>query len=214
MNKSAMIYKTLLFLAVLLSVSFIQSPVFAQTEKGIDLFNYWDFKKAEDAFREVLKNNPADAQAGYYLGMSLIMQEKYQEALNVLKKVKASGKSATPNEGQLKIALARAYLGLKNYPEALEYLNVAEEVNADPVEYHTYRGAYYLGKKDANKAVKELDKAIDLNSQNPYTYYHAGFAYLSLGNAPKAVKLFEMFLRLAPYAPEAEKVKFLVNSLC
>ena len=73
MNRSAINYKILFLFAVILSAGFIQSPVFAQTERGIDLFNYWDFKKAEDAFREVLKNNPADARAGYYLGMSLII---------------------------------------------------------------------------------------------------------------------------------------------
>ena len=214
MNRSAINYKILFLFAVILSAGFIQSPVFAQTERGIDLFNYWDFKKAEDAFREVLKNNPADARAGYYLGMSLIMQKKYKNALDALNNVEASEKGKTPDNGQLKIALARAYLGLKNYPEALEYLNVAEEVDADPVEYHTYRGAYYLEKKDARRAARELDKAIELGSKNPYTYYHAGFAYLSLGNPSDAVKAFEIFLQLAPYAPEAEAVRLIVGSLC
>lgn len=214
MNKSAIKYKTLLLLSVLLTAGFFYSPVFAQTVRGVDLFNYWDFDKAEDAFREALKNNPSDSQANYYLGMSLIMQKKYNDALDALNKVKAFEKGKTPDEGQLKIALARAYLGLKNYPEALEYLNVAEEVNADPIEYHTYRGAYYLEKKDAKRAAAELDKAIELGSENPYTYYHAGFAYLSLGNPAKAVKLFQAFLEMAPYAPEAEAVSLIVGSLC
>ena len=58
MEKSIKKFKTLFFLTVFLSVSFLHSPVFAQTERGVDLFNYWDFNKAEDAFREALKNNP------------------------------------------------------------------------------------------------------------------------------------------------------------
>lgn len=214
MKKSAKIYKTMLFLAVLLSICLIQAPVFAQTDKGVALFNFWDFEKAEDVFREVLKNDPSDAEAGYYLGMALLMQKRYQESLEVLKKIKEPKKGEVPDKGQLKIALARAYLGLKNYPEALEYLNVAEEVNADPVEYHTYRGAYYMEKDDAERAAKELDKAIDLGSKNPYTYYHAGFAYLSLGHPADAVKAFEIFLQMAPYAPEAKAVKLIVDSLC
>ncbi len=214
MSRSITINKTLLVLAALLFISFIQSPVLAQTEKGVALFNFWEFEKAEGVFREVLKENPSDAEASYYLGMSLLMQKKYQDALDVLKKVKVSKKADTPDEGQLKIALARVYLGLTNYPEALAYLNVAEEVNADPAEYHTYRGAYYLEKKDAKRAAAELDKAIDLGSKNPYTFYHAGFAYLSLGHPADAVKAFEIFLQMAPYAPEAESVKLIVDSLC
>lgn len=214
MYKSVIKYRTILLFAVLLSVFLIQPPVFAQTERGVDLFNYWDFKKAEDAFRKALKNNPGDNEASYYLGMSLIMQKRYQESLEVLKNIKDPEDGEIPDKGQLKIALARAYLGLKNYPEALEYLNVAEEVNANPIEYHTYRGAYYLEKKDAKRAAAELDKAIELGSKNPYTYYHAGFAYLSLGNPSDAVKAFEIFLQLAPYAPEAEAVSLIVGSLC
>lgn len=214
MNKSVKICKNMVFFAVLLSICLLQTPSFAQTEKGVTLLNYWDFEKAEDVFREVLKNNPADSEAGYYLGMSLLMQKRYQESLEVLKKVKELKEGKTPDKGQMKIILARVYLGLKNYPEALEYLNVAEEVNADPVEYHTYRGAYYLEKEDAKRAAKELDKAIDLGSKNPYTYYHAGFAYLSIGEPADAVKAFEIFLQMAPYASEAGAVKLIVDSLC
>ena len=88
MNKSAKICTTILFLAVLLSICLIQTPAFAQTEKGVTLLNYWDFEKAEDVFREVLKNNPADSEAGYYLGMSLLMQKRYQESIEVIKKIK------------------------------------------------------------------------------------------------------------------------------
>jgi len=214
MNKTAIIYKTLLLSTVFIIISCLQLSALAQTETGMELFKYWEFKKAEDAFREAIKENPSDTHATYYLGLSLLMQEKYQGALKVLKKIKASGKAGVPNKGQLTIALSRAYLGLKKYPKALEYLNASEKAKADSTDIHTYRGAYYLEINDATKAVRELEKAIDLGSQNPYTYYHAGITYLRLGNPAKAVQMLEMFLKLAPYTPEAEKAKFLIDSLC
>jgi cytochrome c-type biogenesis protein CcmH/NrfG len=193
----------------------------AQTEKGIELYNSWEFNKAEEAFREVLKNRPDDVQAGYYLGLSLLMQEKYQEALDAFQKEKASaGKAASsakvgiPDKGQLEIALTRAYLGLKKYPEVWECLEAAEKANANPADIHTFRGAYYLERKNTENAIKELEKALELDPQNAYAYYYAGYAYLRLGNPARAVDMFEMFLRLAPYAPEAGKAKFLVDSLC
>jgi tetratricopeptide (TPR) repeat protein len=208
MNKSNLC-KILAFSAVAMLISYISPQAMAQTEKGIGLYNSWEFNKAEEAFREALKNRPDDVQAGYYLGLSLLMQEKYQEALDAFQKEKASVDKAAssveagiPDKGQMEIALTRAYLGLKKYPEVWECLEAAEKANANPADIHTFRGAYYL------------EKALELDSLNAYAYYYAGYAYLRLGNPARAVDMFEMFLRLAPYAPEAGKAKFLVDSLC
>ena len=221
MNRSITLCKILAFSAVVLLISGISLQVLAQTEKGIELYNSWEFNKAEEALRAVLKNHPDDVQAGYYLGLSLLMQEKYQEALNAFQNVKApvekatsSGEAGIPDKGQMEIALTRTYLGLKKYPEVWECLEAAEKANANPADIHTFRGAYYLERNDVDNAAKELEKAIELDSLNAYAYYYAGYAHLRLGNPARAVDMFEMFLRLAPYAPEAGKAKFLIDSLC
>ena len=221
MDKSTKLYRILVLSAVVMLIGGMSLQVMAQTEKGIDLYYSWEYEKAEEALRKVLKKEAADVQAGYYLGLSLLMQEKYQEALDILQKAKASvdeaaesGETGLPDKGQLEIALTQTYLGLKKIPETLESLKAAEKAKANPIDIHTFRGAYYLEKNSVTEAAQELEKAIELDSQNAYTYYYAGFAYLRLGNPAKAVQLFQMFLRLNPYAPEAEKAKFLIDSLC
>jgi tetratricopeptide (TPR) repeat protein len=222
MNKSNTLCKTLaLSAAVVISISGMSLQVLAQTEEGIELYNSWEFEKAEEALREVLNNKPADVRVGYYLGLSLLMQEKYQEALDTFQKAKAhvdkpalSGEAGIPDEGHLEIALTRAYLGLEKYPEAWECLKAAEKATANPADIHTFRGAYFLEKNEAEKAAEKVEKAIELDSQNAYAYYYAGYAYLRLGHPAKAMNMFETFLILAPYAPEAGKAKFLIDSLC
>jgi tetratricopeptide (TPR) repeat protein len=221
MDKSTKLYKILVFSAVVMFIGGMSLQIMAQTEKGIDLYNSWEYERAEKALHKVLKDEPADVQARYYLGLSLLMQGKYQEALDTLEKAKASvdesatsGKAGLPDKGQLEIALTQAYLGLKRIPEALESLEAAEKAKANPVDIHTFRGAYYLEKNSVKEAAQELEKAIELDSQNAYTYYYAGFAHLRLGNPAKAVQMFQVFLTLNPYAPEAEKTKSLVDSLC
>ena len=221
MNKFDRLYKIILLSAVVILICSISLKALAQTEKGIELYTSWEFKKAEEAFREVLKKEPSDVQAGYYLGLSLLMQAKYQEALGFFLKAKdlidkaaLSGKTGILDKGQLEVVLTRVYLELEKYPEALEHLEAAEKAKANPADIHTFRGAYYIEKNDANKAVKELEEALKLDSQNAYAYYYAGHAFLRLGNPAKAVELFKMFLRLAPYAPEAVKAKALIDALC
>lgn len=221
MDKSTKLHKILMFSVVVMFIGGMSLQIMAQTEKGIALYNSWEYEKAEEALHKVLKEEPADVQAGYYLGLSLLMQGKYQEALDILLKAKASvdeavasGKTKLPDKGQLEIALTQTYLGLKRIPEVLESLEAAEKVKANPVDIHTFRGAYYLEKNNVKEAAQELEKAIELDSQNPYTYYYTGFAHLRQGNPAKAVQMFQVFLTLSPYAPEAEKTKFLVDSLC
>lgn len=221
MDKSTKSYVILVISAFIMLIGSISLQVMAQTEKGIELFNSWEYEKAEKALQKVLKEEPSNVQAGYYLGLSLLMQGKYQEALGILQKAKASveetaalGEAGLPDKGQLEIALTQTYLGLKRIPEMLESLEAAEKAKANPVDIHTFRGAYYLEENKVKEAAQELDKALGLDSQNAYTYYYAGFAHLRSGNPAKAVQLFEVFLRLTPYAPEAENTKFLVDSLC
>lgn len=214
MNKTVRLKNSLFFSMVYILISCMSFSVMGQTEKGMDFFNSYEFNKAEDAFRNALKDKPGDTAASYYLGLSLYMQEKYEEALEILLKVKVSGSDIIPDKGKLDIFLTRIYLELKKYPEALESLEAAKKAKANPADIHVYQGAYYLEKNESKKALKELEKAIELDSKNAYAYYYAGFAYVRMGYPAEAVEALKKFLELAPYAPGAEKAKILIDALC
>jgi tetratricopeptide (TPR) repeat protein len=206
-----------LSMAVLTVVS-VEPWAFAQTKQGVDLFNSWNFQESEKVLRQAVKANPKDAQAAYYLGLSMLMQDKHSEALAILLKVQPSpakaGQGSVPDEYQIRIALARTYLELKQNEDALKCLDAANQINADAIDVHIYRGAYYLNKENYAQAIKELEKAMKLDDKNAYAHYYAGYAYLRSGNPSKSVEAFKSFLQMAPAAPEAAKVKALVDALC
>jgi tetratricopeptide (TPR) repeat protein len=210
---------SLLLIAFSLAVISISSA-FAQTNKGISRFNAWDFQEAEKILREAVKANPQDNQAAYYLGLSVLMQDKHSEALDILLKAQESlnkpgqNRSAFPDAYQMHIALARTYLELKRNEEAWKNLEAAEKLHPDAVDVHVYRGAYYLNKESLPLAIKELERAMILDDNNAYAHFYAGYAYLRSGNPAKAVEVFKSFLQLAPQAPEAVKVKALITALC
>jgi tetratricopeptide (TPR) repeat protein len=204
----------------LISVS-IPQGLMAQTGRGIDLCDSWKFQEAEKVLREALAANPRDIQAAYYLGLSVLMQDKHNEALEILLKAKSDldkagsqARPSVPDEYQIQIALARTYLELKRYPEAWKSLESAQKEHPDSVDVHVYRGVYYMFRGDLQKAIGELDKSLSMDSNNAYANYYAGLAYLRNGNPSKAVDLFKAFLQLAPDAPEAGKAKALIAALC
>ena len=202
-------------------MALVPQQTVAQTAKGIELYNSWDYQEAEKVLRGALKVNPQDIRANFYLGLSILLQEKYKEALDIFQKIKEDqGKtqprtgSPAPNEYQIQIGMARAHLGLKQYPEAWQNLGSAMKIDAHSADIYVYRGAYYIQQEKPLEAIKELEKAIARDAQNVYAHYYAGQAYLRSGNPARAVDMFKIFLKLAPRAPEAVKAKALIDALC
>ena len=209
------------FTLILAVMVFLPQTMSAQAGNGLELYNSWKFVEAEAIFREAVKANPGDLEAGYYLGLSLLMQDKSAEALEILTKVKEArdkegGKAKTdvPDEYLIQMALAQANLKLKQNDQAWKNLELAGKAHADAADIHVYRGVYYLNQENVKKAVKELEKAMEMDEHNVYAHYYAGHAYLRSGDAAKAVEVFKIFLQLAPAAPEADKAKALIAALC
>jgi len=171
-KRTALCLITVCIAAGLLTV--IPQHLYAQAQKGIDLFKSRQYMDAEIALREVLNADPANVQARYYLGLSLLEQEKYRDALPEIKRVQQEQlradqwvRSPIPNEYQIQVALGRAHLALKNYAEALRSIESARIEDLNSAEVYLYRGMYYLEQKKRDEAVKDFEKAIKLAPDSP-----------------------------------------------
>lgn len=199
----------------------VPATIVAQTSKGVELYKQSKFPEAEKVLREVLKSNPSDMLAQYYLGLSVLMQEKFGEALDLFAKVKGSRDKAdprtrpsVPNEYQLQLAMARARLGLGQYGEAWKNLESARREDPNAADVYVYRGEYFMLQKKNDEAIRELEKAIKMDAKNAYAYYYLGLTYHQAKQPAKAVDALKMFLQLDPQAPEASKAQKLIEQLC
>jgi tetratricopeptide (TPR) repeat protein len=221
MNKQRKCFGLWVFTIAFSLMLVLPLQVFAQTEKGIELYNSGQFRNAEGALRETLKSHPSDVTANYYLGLSVLLQNRYKEALDIFSKVKDDRSKAdqpsrlsVPSECQIQIALARAQLGLKQYAAAWKNLESARVENPDSSEVYMYRGVCFLQQEKTAEAINELDKAISLDARNAYAYYYAGVANYREKHAERAVELLKIFLKLKPDAPEAGDAKWIIDQLC
>jgi len=210
----------IIFFAVCFSGSFPR-PLAAQEDSGIEAYNAGAYVDAEAKLRMTLLGDPMNIAARYYLGRTLLHQQKLTEAVKELEKAKSDLKQATPESQldvpsayQVDLALGQTFLELQAYEKAWFALESARLENPGSSDVYLHRGIYYYKLKEYTKAVEDLEKSIKLNSENAYAYYYAGMAYFEIGSPDKMVEVFEIFLELAPYSPEAPDVKKRVDEAC
>jgi tetratricopeptide (TPR) repeat protein len=183
--------------------------IFAQSaDRGVELFEQRKYGEAERVLRDVVSSEPDNARANLYLGLTRLHLNNVADAEGPLKKADEAGATA-----DTKLGLARLYIEQKQLDKADAAIEQAQALNGDHRDLPFYRGMLLAVRSDFKAAAKELDTAIERNPENPYAHYYAGLAYSRLKRPDKMVEHFEAFLRLAPDAPEAAKVKSLLRNI-
>ncbi len=191
----------------LIAILTTASVVFAaDLQKGIELYKAKNYTEASAAFNEVIGEEPGNAEAHAYLGLSLLGEKKTAQAQKEFEKAA----DLDPKSDAAKVGMARVYLEQKNYDKAKAALDKASDESA---EVPFYQGIVSLGKKRYDEAAKLLEKALEMNPENDYAHYYLGVAYSSLKRPDKMVDHFETFLKRQPDAPEAEKVQSVLRAV-
>lgn len=190
------------FLCLLLFLGFVSVSVAADFDRGVDLYKKSKLADAESELRAVVRDQPDNAAAHRYLGLSLIDQDKKDEAAQHINRANELDPS-----GESKLALARLYIAQKNWGGAEQALN---EASGDELEYT--RGLLNVHRDRFEDAARDFEAALEKNPDKAYANYYAGLAYNGLRRPDKMLNHFETFLRKMPNAPEARKVRAVVRA--
>lgn len=198
------ILQTVLFtaLSTVLWSGLCALTLMADTDRGADLYRQGKFADAQSELTKVLQDNPDDARAHRYLGLTLVEQHKPADAASHLNKAN----DLDPSDDS-KLALARLYVEQKDYDKAQSILD-----NADGPDKDYVRGLLQLGRQQNSEAAASLESYLKKNPDNAYAHYYAGLAYNGAKRPDKMLTQFELFLRLRPDAPEAKKVRAVLST--
>lgn len=195
-------------------------PAFSQTADDLararDLYHGKKFQEAETLLRRVLDAEPGNAEAGYWLGLSLLELKRFDEAEEALRKAEENRpeeSGAMPRIDMIRVGLARCYMERDRLGEAQAALDEALRIKADNPDAYFYRGMLEARRKDYASSARSMDKVIELDPKNAYAYYYAGLAYNQIKRPDLVVQRLQTFLKLAPDAPEASKVQSLLRSI-
>lgn len=178
----------------------------ADLEEGIRLYQAKEYQQAEVALRKAVEAAPDNPEANYRLGMTLLELKKYEES-------EACFNKASKAKPEARVGLGRALMERDRYDSALREFDQAARALPKSAEVHRYKGMILLKQEKYAAAAQELTAAVDLDPRDAYAHYYLGMAQSRLRRPDLMVKHFEFFLKLAPDAPEAAKVRSLLRSL-
>lgn len=122
-------------------------------------------------YKKALTANPGDINTHYQLGIALLKEKQYQEALLNLQKVYNSS-ADMPSDIDINYYMGLAYAGNGDLDKAAEaYKKISDEVDIKKA-----------------KEIYELDKV----------FYNLGISYQKKDNANEALKAYEKSMRIAP----------------
>lgn len=169
--------------------------------QSIEHFQFQDFEAAEKGFRQVIKSEPDNISAHYYLGLSLYQAGKAADALPHLEKV---ARSKNPPEGIGK-RLAGAYLAAGKAEKALPYYSEKYKESPDNEDIaFKYASSLQAAGREAEAAVifrlliDQKGKYVDASRYQLGTIHYGYSAYVS------AVEMFESVDPGSPYGKAAK----------
>ncbi len=130
-------------------VRFVQGSIYERQKK---------FEQAEQAFRQVLQQNPSNSMALNYLGYMLADHNTHlEEALTLIKKAL----DLDPQNGAYLDSLGWAYFKLGNYDQAEESLRRAADKTPNDATVQDHLGELYARTNRFKQAATHWERALD-----------------------------------------------------
>jgi Tfp pilus assembly protein PilF len=120
--------------------------------------------------------------------------------------------SAAPIAGLL-LSLAAPVGSVATFVASPVVMWAQQEAPEETAEACRTRGIALLKEGKHEEAAAELAKALEIDPKDAYAHYYFGMVNSKLGKKDLMVKHYQSFLKLAPDAPEAPRVRALLKSL-
>ncbi len=150
-------------------------------------------------YRETLKKYPDCWLAHNNLGLAMIRERRFQEAIKNFKRVL----QINPNYSPVYNNLGEALIQLERPQEAIKYIRRSLELTPDSPEAHCNMGRIMFDTGQLNKSVEHFKKAIQLKHNFPEAYYYLGTIHFNEGRIGEAIEYYRQAIQLNPDYPAA-----------
>jgi tetratricopeptide (TPR) repeat protein len=189
-------------LGILASLLLMGNLLFAQSiDEGKKFLNYERFESAQKVFQQILKSDPNNEQAAYWMGQTYLQNSENIDTA-AAKDLYQKALQANPNAPLLMVGVGEIELmegktnEAKNHFEAA--INLTKKKNRDEVLLAVGRANVDAKAGDAVYAVEKLKEAADKNSKSAEIQIALGDAYRKLIDGANATIAYQNALAIDP----------------
>ncbi|MDQ6788986.1 MAG: tetratricopeptide repeat protein [Acidobacteriota bacterium] len=170
-----------------------------------------DYKAAVSLLDEAIKIYPNFAAAYYEEGLVFLKQNDLDKALESFSKAI----QAKPDYLDAKLNYAFTLLSMKDFKDAGMVLQDVIKQKSDSPMAYSYLGIALIGIGKTNEAEAAFKKSLSLpNGENlAPTHRYLGGIYMQKKQNKEAIAELKKYLDLLPKAPDADKIKTMINDL-
>ncbi|MDE1858040.1 MAG: tetratricopeptide repeat protein [Thaumarchaeota archaeon] len=172
----------------------------AHTSLGLIRFQYdWDWKGAEEEFREAIGINPSYAPAHHFFADFLKAMGRFDEALSEI----ARAKELDPLNLAINTGEGHVLYLSRQYDRAIEQYRRAVELDPTFTLTHIWFGRPYLEKGMFSEAIGELETAVRLSGDGTLALAMLGHGLAAAGKRDQALGVLDRLLERskAKYVP-------------
>lgn len=168
-------------------------------EKAIDFHQKNQFKKAQNLYKKIIKQEPENFQANHLLACLNIQLKNFDYALELINKTININPSHYAPHNNLGVILKE----LKEYEKAIEAFKKAIKLKPNYAEAYNNLAISLKNLKLYEQAIKNFNKAIELKPNYAEAYNNLGVLFYEIENYKQALKKFEIAINLKQNYTEA-----------
>ena len=163
-------------------------------QQGLFHHRQGQIAQAMERYTEVLKNDPENGEALYYVAVVCCQDGQYKQGAELARKAIACGL----NTGKVHNLLGQALDRLGEPLEAIKSFDTAIAVDPDFAEAHGNRANILVDAGLSDEALKSFNRALALNPNSPSDLLNRGALLQDLGRHEEALADYDKALAIVP----------------
>jgi predicted O-linked N-acetylglucosamine transferase (SPINDLY family) len=176
------------------------SPTADLLQEALALHRRGALAEAAARYADVLRADPANADAHCYLGMIACQHGRFAEGAARARQALAHD----PQNATAQVLLGRALAALGQHEEALASFDRAIEIKPDLARAHGHRADLLAGLGRNAEAIASYDRALALVPDAVEDWFNRGGALTAVGRYEEAIQSFDRATALNPQAARAD----------
>ncbi len=168
-------------------------------QRAIELYQAGDLKQAESACREIVENQPDNADALHLLGVLSYQAGNYDAAMKYL----SEALRHIPANAYVHYNLGNVYKNKREFDKAISFYQKALRLNPNLFEAYHNLGIVFQAKNQLDEATACYQKAVELNPNLADAYYNLGTISQDRGLLDEAIAFYRKTVQLEPKLTDA-----------